>query len=288
MNKVRQFVKDLSIVFSMIWFNLAVFAGLMVSGVALLKISEAYPQANWPGLLLDAFHMAILERVAEESDGLIPTLLSFILSLGTAIILGEGVLKVFSIYIQKREHLEEWNNMVAKTSSNHIVICGVGELGKALVKRLHAEHHETTIVLVDLRPGLLAEAGLTGENVICLQADMTNIDALKTASCHKARLVFLTSGNDAFNLGAAYKIIQFNLQVKIWVRLHHSGLADLMDLARKPNLHFFSPYQQASEAIMDHLLKEDQGRSKSVEKDNSPWLKPPALSASLSAPPSVI
>jgi Trk K+ transport system NAD-binding subunit len=149
--------------------------------------------------------------------------------------------------------------MVAKTYSNHIVVCGVGELGKALAKRLHADHPRTRIVLVDQRPGLPAEAGLTGDNIVCLQADMTSLETLKTANCHKARLVLLTSGNDAFNLEAAYKIIQLNPQAEIWVRLHHNGLADLMDLSRKPNLHFFSPYQQAAEVIASHLLQEDKG-----------------------------
>ena len=95
MKKVIQFWNDLKIVFSMIWLNLVLFIGLMVLGATLMKISGAYPQAGWPGLLLDAFHMAILERVAQESDGLMPILLSFILPLVTIIILGAGVLKFF-------------------------------------------------------------------------------------------------------------------------------------------------------------------------------------------------
>lgn len=258
MKKRQQFWKDLSIVLSLIWLNLALFAGLMVAGVALLKISGAYPQSSWPGLLLDAFHMGITERVAGENDRLIPILLSFILPIGTVIILGEGALRVFSIYLHKREHQEEWNIMVAKTYNNHIVICGVGELGKALVKRFYSDHPKSKILLVDLRPGLLSETGLSGDNIVCLQADMTSIEALKTANCDKAKLVLLTSGNDTSNLEAAYKIIQLNPQIDIWVRLHHTGLADLMDLSRKFNLHFFSPYQQAAEAIASHLLLDDK------------------------------
>jgi hypothetical protein len=258
MKKGQQFWKDLSVVLRMIWLNLMLFASLIVGGAVLMKISGAYPQAGWPGLLLDAFHMAILERVAEESDGLIPILLSFVIPLGTAIILGEGALRVFSVYLQKREHREEWDIMVAKTYTNHIVVCGVGELGKALVKRIHADQPETRIVLIDLRPGLLAEAGLSGGNIICIQSDMTSIETLKTANCHKARLVLLASGNDAFNLEAAYKIIQLNPQAEIWVRLHHHGLADLMELSRKPNLHFFSPYQQAAEVIAGHMLNDEK------------------------------
>jgi hypothetical protein len=258
MKKGRQFWKDLSILLSMIWLNLALFAVLMVGGAVLLKISGAYLQATWPGLFLNAFHMAITERVANENDGLMPILLSFILPLGTVIILGEGVLRVFSIYLQKREHREEWDIMVAKTFSNHIVVCGVGELGRALVKRFHKDHPDTRIVLVDQRSGLLSETGLTGGEVVCLQADMTSIETLRTANCHKARLVLLVSGNDAANLEAAYKVNQLNPQTQTWVRLHHNGLVDLMDISRKPNLHFFSPYQQAAEVIASHLLQEEK------------------------------
>jgi hypothetical protein len=257
MKKTSQFWRDISILLPSIGLNLALFAGLMAGGAVVLRASGAYPQADWPGLILNAFHMAILERVAQESDGLVPILLSFVLPLGAVIILGEGVLRVFSIYLQKREHRKEWDMMVAKTYSDHIVVCGVGELGKALVKRIHADHPEARVVLVDLRPGLLPETGILGENIICVQSDMTSIETLRSVNCDKARLVLLASGNDASNLEAAYKIVQLNPQTEIWVRLHHSGLADLMDLSRKPNLHFFSPYQQAADAIAGHLLRED-------------------------------
>jgi hypothetical protein len=258
MNKAQKIWKDFLIFFSMIWLNLTLFAGMMVAGAILLKISGAYPQANWPGLLLDAFHMAITERVAQDTNTLMPILLSFLLPLGTVLILGEGVLRIFSVYLQKDQHREEWDIMVAKTFSNHIVVCGVGELGRALVKRLHADHPETKIVLIDQHPGVLAEAGLSEEDLVSIQADMTSIETLRSANCQKARLVLLTSGNDAFNLEAAYKVVQLNPQVETWVRLHHNGLAELMDLARKPNLHFFSPYQQAAEVIAGHLLQEEK------------------------------
>jgi voltage-gated potassium channel Kch len=101
-----------------------------------------------------------------------------------------------------------------KTYTNHIIVCGVGELGKALVKRLHADHPEARFVLVDQRSGVLTETGLLGDNVICIQADMTSIETLKKVNCHKARLVLLASGNDAFNLEAAYKIVQLSPQTR--------------------------------------------------------------------------
>jgi hypothetical protein len=258
MKNGKQFWRDLSIVLPLIWLNLVLFVSLLAGGMFLLKISGAYPQASWFGLFLDSFHMAVLERVAEESDGLMPIILSFVMPLATFLILGEGVLRVFSIYLQKRNHREEWDIMVAQTFSNHIVVCGMGELGKAIVKRIHTDHPESRFVLVDLRPGLLTEIGLSGDNIACIQDDITNIETLKKANCHKAKLVLFTSGNDAFNLEAAYKIIQLNSNVEIWIRLHQNGLVGLLDLSRKPNVHFFCPYQQAADAIVGHFMNEEK------------------------------
>ena len=70
--------------------------------------------------------------------------------------------------------------------------------------------------------------------------------------------MLLSSGNDAANLEAAYKVNELNSKTEIWVRLHHFGLAELMDLSRKPNLHFFSPYQQAAEVIVSALIEADK------------------------------
>ena len=147
--------------------------------------------------------------------------------------------------------------MVANSLSNHIVICGIGELGKAIAKRIRNEHENDDIVLVDLRPGLTTEIGMDDDKTIFIQADMTNIDTLKSVNCGKAKLVLLTADQDTVNLETAYKIVQLNPETQIWVRLHHSGLADLMEISRRPNLHFFSPYQQAAEAVASHLLADE-------------------------------
>ena len=258
MRKFSTLWRDVKIVARAVWINLLLFLLLLVISVVLLHLAGSYPDANGLDLLVNSFHMAAMERVAEPGDGVMPALLTFALPLISTLIIGEGVLRVLSVFISRGKNREEWNKMVVETFSNHIVICGVGELGKALVKRLHTDHPLDKIVLVDLRPGLISEIGLTDENILFVQSDMTSLDTLQKVNCHKARLILLASGNDAYNLEAAYKIQQLNPHAETWVRLHHSGLADLMDLSRKPNLHFFCPYLQAADAIASHLLGEDQ------------------------------
>ena len=228
--------------------------GMMVLGAGLLKLFGNDPQAGWLQLLLDAFHFSTIERV-ETGEKAIPILLAFILPIGMTIILGEGVLRVFSIYIQRRVNRKEWDLMVVKTFKNHTVICGVGEMGRQLLQRMVAEQPQMDMVLIDPHPGLLAELGLRNDHAIHFQGDMADVDMLERANIRSAKLVILTAGKDALNLEAAFKIQQINPEVTVWVRLHHSGLAELLDLSGKPQIHFFCPYQQAAEAIVDHIME---------------------------------
>jgi voltage-gated potassium channel Kch len=90
---------------------------------------------------------------------------------------------------------------------------------------------------------------------------MTSLETLKAAHCEAARLVILASGNDAFNLEAGFKALQLNPDAHIWIRLYRSGLASVMDLRTKPNVHFFSPYERAAEAVLERVAQHTEGDS---------------------------
>lgn len=250
---VKKIWRDIAIILSSIWINLVLFLILMILCAVLLKFFGANLQASWLQLLLDSFHLATIERI-ETGGKTLPILLAFIMPIGMAVILGEGVLRVFSIYMQRRVNRKEWDLMVVKTFENHTVICGVGELGRQLVHRMITDQPKNKIVLIDPRPGLLAEIGLSDDTVVHFQGNMTDVEILELANIRSAKLVILSAGEDAINLEAAYKIHQINPSIQVWVRLHHSGLADLLDLSRKPQIHFFCPYQQAADVIMDHIM----------------------------------
>ena len=144
--------------------------------------------------------------------------------------------------------------MMAKTMHNHLVICGVGELGRTLAQQLLAADSTLSVILLDPRPGIPAELSQEYPNVCHIVADMTNLESLKAANCAEARMIFLTSGSDTLNLEAAYKVMELNPQAEIWVRLYRSKLAELLDTSKKPNLHFFCPYQSAAETLVQRLL----------------------------------
>jgi voltage-gated potassium channel Kch len=119
------------------------------------------------------------------------------------------------------------------------------------------EQPELDLVLIDPRPSVIAEMGMNNDRVIHLQGDMSDIEILNQANVQAARIVILTAGEDTLNLETAYKVIQLNSSVPLWVRLHRSGLSNLLDLARKPQIHFFCPYQQAADTIIDQIMERE-------------------------------
>jgi len=250
----RKVWRDPGIIFSAIWINLVLFVLLLVLGAVLVHYFGSSPEAGWPQHFQEAFYMARLEGV-DTGGKLVPVLLVFFMPVATVLILGEGVLRVFSIYMQRRVNRREWDVMVIKSLKGHSVVCGVGEMGKQLVRRLRDEQPKKPVVLIDPRPGLLSELGSRDEQVFHIPSDMTDMETLQKAGVRKASLVILTAGDDARNLEAAYKVQQLNPGVTVWVRLHNSGLAGLLDLSRQPNIHFFCPYQQAADVIMGHIME---------------------------------
>jgi hypothetical protein len=163
--------RDLRIVLRAVRVNVALFAGMLLAAAVALHFSGNYRHASFAELLVDGLHMSRLERVFREGDGLIPAVLTFVLPALTVLILGEGAVRVFAAYLKRGRHREEWDLMVARTFSDHAIICGVGELGRALFKQLLRADPEARIVVVDTRPGILAELGYTGQNACHVQAD---------------------------------------------------------------------------------------------------------------------
>jgi hypothetical protein len=253
MNKLLIFWRDLKIVTRSVLLNIVLFVILLGGAALLLHISGAYPQASWLELLVDAFHLAVIERVVREGEGTLPLVLTFVMPLVTLVILGEGVLRVLSAFIARGEHREEWDRMMAKMMQDHIVICGVGELGRTLVQELLGSDPGLPVVLLDPRADIMSELGSQYPNVCHIAADMTDLASLRAANCGEARMVFLTSGSDTLNLEAAFKVLELNPSLEIWVRLYRSKLAGLLDTSRKPNIHFFCPYQSAAETLARRL-----------------------------------
>ena len=246
--------RDIRIVLRSIWPNLALFGGLILAASALMFLTGCFQGKSFGELLVKALYMT---RIEGAMDGCtshpLSVALVFVMPVLSVLILGEGVLRVAGIYLSRKRDGGEWEKLMVKSLSGHVVLCGAGELGRALLNRLREKNPSQEIVVVDTHPGILGELGLQGANVHSIQGDMTVHGTLKDANVANCSTVIITSGNDAHNLETAFKVLEINPKVEVHIRLYRSGLSRMMNMATYPNIHFFSPYERAADALITEI-----------------------------------
>lgn len=250
-------VRDVKIFLRAVWKNAALALILWLLGTTLLWVSGSLPEADFWELLLATYHLAVHERVSELKSGVVPSLVVILLPLLILVVAGEGLFRVVRIFMRRKQHWEEWGPMVASDFRHHTVICGLGELGRAICARLLEQDPHARVVLVDTTSDLLVDLGLSQEKYpyVChVRGDMTSTATLEAANCQQAYLIVLCSGDDGHNLEAGYKANQLNPQAQIFIRLHRWRVQEL--IYPKENVHIFTPYKDAAERLAQILIQD--------------------------------
>lgn len=251
MRAVARGLRELWIVIRGLWLNLVIFGLLLIAAAETMAVANCYPGSSFHERLVNALYMSRMESVPPTPGSCIPSVLIFIMPLLTLIILGEGVLRVAALYLGRKHHRREWDELMASSLSGHNVVCGAGELGRAVVAELVRQDPAAAIVIIDVHPAVLDELTVRGQNLHHIHGDMTSLDALVSANVAAAATVVLTAGDDAHNLDTAFKVLQLNPGAQVWVRLKHAGLSGMLKDLTRPNVHIFSPYHRAAEALVD-------------------------------------
>lgn len=250
---------EFAIVMRGVWVNIALYSALIVVAAEILSMCGCYPGATFVEQMVAAFYMTRLESVNGSNHHPMIALMVFLLPSLSVIILGEGVFRVAALYLGRKQRSQEWERLMISTLTNHTVLCGAGELGRALVKELLQRNPDAEIVIIDTKGDILQELGITNPNVRHIDGDMTSLQVLESANLARATTLILTSGNDGYNLEATYKALRLNPTIQIWVRLYRRGITEFLDTSSMANIHFFSPYRQAAERLAAELYSPESG-----------------------------
>lgn len=80
--------------------------------------------------------------------------------------------------------------------SGHVIVCGFGRIGQNLAHRL--ARHRVPFVLIDTSPEMVAEA--TTHNFLCIEADATDEDVLRSAGIERASTIVFGIQSDPDNV----------------------------------------------------------------------------------------
>ena len=128
-----------------------------------------------------------------------------------------------------------YNRAQADHADGHVVLCGLGRLGREVLKQLDQRHHmkrRRDIVVVERGDGVDAiEGDLIGQEPIIpvVHGDMSHAVTLREAGITRAVAVLVLSGDDTANLEAALLARELNPNVRVVLRMDNKHVHQRLD-----------------------------------------------------------
>lgn len=128
-----------------------------------------------------------------------------------------------------------YNRAQADNADQHVILCGVGRLGREVLKQLDRDLHmkdRRDIVLVESGSGIDAlEEGLIRQEPIIpvIRGNMTHALTLREAGIARATAVLFLTGDDTANLEAALLARELNPRVRVILRMDNKHIHQRLD-----------------------------------------------------------
>jgi voltage-gated potassium channel len=134
-----------------------------------------------------------------------------------AYVAARGVTDFFNLFLNPHEHRNAWEEAVASTYHNHVIVLGVGHLGTRVVRALVLMGFE--VVAIDRSIDPEKEAELERLKVPLVVGDGRLITTLETAGLRKSQSLIVCTSNDHMNLEVTMRARDLNPHIRIVVRM---------------------------------------------------------------------
>ena len=128
-----------------------------------------------------------------------------------------------------------YNRAQADHADGHVILCGLGRLGREVLKQLDRRHHlksHRDVVVVESGDGVeFVESDLiTREPIIpVVRGNMTHASTLRDAGISRAAAVMALTGDDTTNLEAALLAREMNPDVRVVLRMSNKRVSERLE-----------------------------------------------------------
>lgn len=150
----------------------------------------------------------------------------FLLPVAGLVTIAEGVVHLSHLLFQRKRFSKEWQQMIAETMDDHIIVCGLGNVGVRVVEHLRNIGEEVVVIECNKDNRFAYEA--SGFNMPVLSGDARDQTILETASCRSAKAIIAVTDNDLVNLEACLTARELNPEIRVVLRMFDQKLAKKM------------------------------------------------------------
>ena len=113
--------------------------------------------------------------------------------------------------------------MIATTMENHVIVCGLGNVGVRVVQ--HLRQFSEDVVAIESNPEARFVSEVASYEVPVLYGDVRDSSMLESASVSKAKAIIAVTDNDLANLEAALTARELNPTIRVVIRMFDQKLA---------------------------------------------------------------
>lgn len=138
-------------------------------------------------------------------------------------VLARGAADFVTLLFNRSLRQSQWEEAVASTFNDHVIVCGLGHLGVRVVREL--VKLDEGIVVIERSAESPRFAEVRGYDIPILIGDARQPDILKKAGIERARAVIVCTNDDLVNLQMASRIREADKDVRIVMRMFDDDFA---------------------------------------------------------------
>jgi Trk K+ transport system NAD-binding subunit len=138
-------------------------------------------------------------------------------------ILAQGLADFGSLLFNRRARSKEWEMAVASTLNRHIILVGLGHLGRRVVQTLH-EMGES-VVVIEIKTASDSITAIRELDIPVIPDDATRTSALEAANIRNAKTIILAGQNDTVNIQIALRARSLNPEIQVVIRIFDEDFA---------------------------------------------------------------
>ncbi|MDF1512772.1 MAG: NAD-binding protein, partial [Anaerolineae bacterium] len=139
------------------------------------------------------------------------------------LMLGANLIHILRVFFVRHERGQIWQQALAQTIKDPVVVCGVGRIGYRIASYLHAQHYPV-IGIEAVHSSLVDE--LIEKDIPVILGDIRNSDVLRNAAVLRSHQVIVCTHDDLANIMAVNYVRELNPKAEIILRLFDDDIAD--------------------------------------------------------------
>jgi Trk K+ transport system NAD-binding subunit len=205
-------------------FAITIFGGGFIYGE--LHAAAGYERIPYIDLPYIMLGMMVLEGVIDLPHEAQLALFWYVLPFIGVYIVGRGAVDFIRLFFNRGERRNAWEEAVASTYRNHIIVLGVGHVGLRVVRTLVQMGFE--VVGIDQNLGEEIDNLLSQLGVPVIIGDGRSTTILEKAGIQHAQALIVCTSSDHLNMEVTMRVREMNPSVRIVVRMWDNQFAGQM------------------------------------------------------------